>query len=135
VEIRDCVGPENIFIFGLTTEEVEQRRREGWRGEAAIARSRRLDEALEQVANGVFSPDDPDRYKALVADLRGADWFMVAADFESYYTTQRAASVRWRDRAAWWRSAVLNTANVGWFSSDRTIAEYAEEIWRVPATR
>jgi starch phosphorylase len=135
VEIRDCVGDDNILIFGLTTEQVEQRRREGWQGSAAIAQSRRLAEALEQVEKGVFSPDDPDRYRDLVADLRGSDWFMVAADFDSYWDAQRRAGARFRDGAGWWRSAVLNTANVGWFSSDRTISDYAEEIWRVPVHR
>ena len=92
-------------------------------------------EALEQVEKGVFSPDDPDRYKDLVADLRATDYFLVTADFDSYYEAQRGASRRFRDSTAWWRSAVLNTANVGWFSSDRTIAEYAEEIWQVPVHR
>jgi starch phosphorylase len=135
IEIRDRVGAENIFIFGLTAEQVERHRREGWRGETAIAQSRRLSEALEQIEAGVFSPDEPDRYKDLVADLRGGDWFMVAADFDSYYDTQRAAGQRRRDAASWWRSAVLNTARMGWFSSDRAIAEYAEEIWRVPVQR
>ncbi|WP_137177264.1 glycogen/starch/alpha-glucan phosphorylase [Roseomonas sp. AR75] len=135
VEIKEHVGDDNIFIFGLTTEEVEQRRQRGWRGETAIAQSRRLGEALEQIEKGVFSPDDPDRYRDLVASLRGDDWFMVAADFDSYYAAQRAVDRRWGERDAWWRSAVLNTANVGWFSSDRTIAEYAEEIWQVPVRR
>jgi starch phosphorylase len=135
VEIRDCVGDDNILIFGLTTEQVEQRRRQGWHGSAAIAQSRRLAEALEQIEKGVFSPDDPDRYRDLVADLRGSDWFMVAADFDSYWDAQRRADTRFRDSAGWWRSAVLNTANVGWFSSDRTISDYADEIWRVPVHR
>jgi starch phosphorylase len=135
VEIKEHVGDENIFIFGLTTPEVEEHRRQGWRGETAVARSRRLEEALEQIEKGVFSPDDPDRYKDLVAGLRGDDWFMVAADFDSYYATQREADGRWREPDRWWRSAVLNTANVGWFSSDRSIAEYAGEIWNVPVQR
>ncbi|WP_372617419.1 glycogen/starch/alpha-glucan phosphorylase [Falsiroseomonas sp.] len=135
VEIKQHVGDENIFIFGLTTDQVEENRRKGWRGEVAIERSRRLEEALEQVEKGVFSPDDCDRYRDLVAGLRAADWFMVAADFDSYYETQRQVEERWRDPAGWGRSAVLNTANVGWFSSDRTIAEYAEEIWNVPVKR
>jgi starch phosphorylase len=135
VEIKEHVGDENIFIFGLTTPEVEEHRQKGWRGETAVAQSRRLEEALEQIEKGVFSPDDPDRYKDLVASLRGDDWFMVAADFDSYYTTQREVAARWRQPDRWWRSAVLNTANVGWFSSDRAIAEYAEEIWNVPVQR
>jgi starch phosphorylase len=135
VEIREHVGEDNIFIFGLTTEEVEQHRREGWRGEAAIAKSRRLQEALDQIESGVFSPDEPSRYRDLVAGLRGHDYFMVSADFDSYCDAHRRASERWRQPAAWWRSAVLNTANMGWFSSDRTIEEYAQEIWNVPVRR
>jgi starch phosphorylase len=135
VEIGERVGDENIFIFGLTAEQVEEQRRQGWRGATAVARSRRLAEALEQIEKGVFSPDDPDRYRDLVADLRENDWFMVAADFDSYYETHRAVGSRWGDAAGWWRSAILNTANVGWFSSDRSIAEYAKDIWRVPVNR
>jgi starch phosphorylase len=135
VEIKERVGEENIFIFGLTADQVEEHRRGDWRGETAAARSRRLHEALEQVGNGVFSPDDPDRYKPLVDDVRGRDWFMIAADFDSYYEMHRHIGTRWGEPARWWRSAILNTANVGWFSSDRSITEYAEEIWRVPVRR
>jgi starch phosphorylase len=135
VEIKEHVGDENIFIFGLTAQEVEEHRRGGWRGDTAVARSRRLEEALEQIEKGVFSPDDPDRYKDLVAGLRGNDWFMVAADFDSYYAAQREVAARWLEPDRWWRSAVLNTAGMGWFSSDRTISEYAEEIWSVPVQR
>ena len=135
VEIREHVGDDNIFIFGLHTDEVGQRRSEGWMGETAISHSRRLQEVLDQIENGVFSPDDPDRYRDLVASLRGSDYFMVAADFDSYYEAQRLVGQRWRNPREWWRSAVWNTANVGWFSSDRTISEYAEEIWRVPVRK
>jgi starch phosphorylase len=135
VEIKEHVGDDNIFIFGLTTEEVAQRRAQGWQGAQAVAQSRRLQEALEQVEAGVFSPDDPTRYQELVASLRGSDYFMVTADFDSYYAAQRDVGDRFRNPSAWWKSAVLNTANVDWFSSDRTIAEYAEEIWRVPVKR
>lgn len=132
VEIKDHVGDDNIFIFGLTTEQVAKHRAEGIQGAAAIAKSQRLQEALEQIEAGVFSPDDPTRYRDLVASLRGSDYFLVCADFDSYYEAQRRVGERWRDPAAWWKSAILNTANVGWFSSDRAISEYAEEIWNVP---
>ena len=135
VEIREHVGADNIFIFGLETHEVEQRRRDGWQGETAIANSRRLKEALDQIENGVFSPDEPHRYRELVAGLRAHDYFMVAADFDSYYEAQRRVDQVWHDPKAWWRSAITNTAQMGWFSSDRTIAEYAEEIWNVPVRR
>nr|WP_207622762.1 glycogen/starch/alpha-glucan phosphorylase [Falsiroseomonas algicola] len=135
VEIKEHVGDENIFIFGLTTPEVEKRRREGWQGQRAVDQSRRLQEALEQIEAGVFSPDDPTRYRDLVRDLRGSDYFLVTADFDSYYDAQRAVAERWRNPEAWWKSAVINTASMGWFSSDRTIAEYAQEIWNVPVKR
>ncbi len=135
VEIKEHVGDDNIFIFGLTTPEVEQRRREGWQGQRAVEQSRRLQEALEQIEAGVFSPDDPARYRELVGNLRGSDYFMVTADFDSYFDAQRAVAERWRNPAAWWKSAVINTASMGWFSSDRTIAEYAQEIWNVPVKR
>ena len=132
VEIHEHVGAENIFIFGLTTEQVAQRRAEGWRGQDSIDASPRLQQALESIASGVFSPDDPDRYRDLVQMLRDHDHFLVTADFDSYYDTQRKVAQRWAKPADWSRSAILNTAQMGWFSSDRTIAEYAQEIWRVP---
>jgi len=135
VEIKEHVGDDNIFIFGLSTAEVAERREGGWRGQNAIDQSRRLKEVLDQIEDGVFSPDDRNRYKDLVAALRGSDYFMVAADFDSYFDAQRAVGRHWRDRSAWWRSAILNTANMAWFSSDRTLAQYAEEIWNVPVQR
>jgi starch phosphorylase len=131
VEILEHVGAEHLFIFGLTAEQVEQRRRAGSHGAEAIAASRRLAEALEQIGSGVFSPDDRGRYRDLVESLHGPDHFMVAADFDAYWTAQRAAADRWADRDAWLRSAVLNTSSMAWFSSDRTIADYAAEIWNV----
>src|SRR6476661_3004058 len=128
VEMLEQVGADNIFIFGLTTEEVEARRHDGSHGAAAVQASPRLGEVLEAVESGVFSPDDAGRYREMMASIRGHDYFMVAADFDSYFEAQRRVDARWQDGGAWWRSAVLNTARMGWFSSDRTIAEYAEEI-------
>jgi glycogen phosphorylase len=132
VEILERVGEENITIFGMTAEEVAERQRDGVRGEEAIERSSRLAEVLEAIESGVFSPDDRSRYQDLVHDLRGDDRFMVAADFDAYYTAQRQVDARWKDASGWWRSTILNTASMGWFSSDRAIAEYAEDIWQVP---
>ena len=131
VEILDRVGAENIHIFGKTTSEVAAHRAAGTRGQAAVDSSPRLAQVLEAVRSGVFSPDDPARYHGLVDDLLDSDHFLVLADFDSYYAAQRAADERWNDPAAWARAVILNTANVAWFSSDRTIAEYAEEIWKV----
>jgi starch phosphorylase len=136
VEIKEHVGDDNIFIFGMTTEQVEQHRREGIQGSAAVNASPRLAEVLEAIGSGVFSPDDRGRYGDLVAALRGSDYFLVSADFDAYFAAQRAADARWRQGGsagpAWQKSAILNTAHMGWFSSDRTIRDYAAEIWQVP---
>ncbi len=132
VELRDCVGAENMFLFGLTTAEVEERRRGGVPAGEIIAGSSTLQEVLDAVGGGVFSHDEPQRFAPLIDGLTGNDWFMVAADFESYAAAQAQVAARWRDGAAWWRSSLLNTAQVGWFSSDRSIREYADKLWRVP---
>ena len=132
VEIHQHVGTQNIFIFGLTTEEVAAKRLDGWRGQHSIDASPRLAQALESIASGVFSADDPNRYGELVHMLREHDHFLVTADFASYFDAQREVESRWSKPDEWHQSAILNTANMGWFSSDRTITEYAQEIWRVP---
>jgi len=130
LEILDRVGGEHMFMFGLTTEEVAARRK----GQSEPGpMSADLRQVIEDIAVGAFSPDEPDRYRELLADLTGSDWFMVAADFDAYAEAQRQVATRWHDRHAWWRSSVMNTAKMGWFSSDRTIREYAEEIWGVKA--
>ncbi|MEO8345440.1 MAG: glycogen/starch/alpha-glucan phosphorylase [Betaproteobacteria bacterium] len=131
IEIRDRVGADNFVLFGLTAEEVEARRREGLSGEAAIAASPVLARVLESVTSGTFSPDDATRFHGLAHDLRHIDYFMVTADFDAFQDAQAAVDDRYRNPGDWWRSAILNTARVGWFSSDRAIQEYAEDIWRV----
>jgi len=132
VEIKERVGDDNIFIFGLTAHEVEQRRREGFGTEQIVARSPALQQVLAQVGEGAFSPGAPDLYRDLLDGLMLHDHFLVLGDFESYAATQRRVADRWRDPRAWWRSAILNTAHMGFFSSDRTIRGYAEEIWNIP---
>jgi glycogen phosphorylase len=131
VEIREAVGPDNIFIFGLTADEVAAKRAGGYSPGAVIAEEPRLAEVLDQIAAGMFSPDDPHRYAGLVDNLRNHDWFLVAADFAAYYDTQRRIDTAWRDREKWTRSSVLNTAHMGPFSSDRTIRGYARDVWNV----
>jgi glycogen phosphorylase len=132
VEIREKVGPENIVIFGLTASEVEARRRSGPAPRETIEQTPALKEVLDAVAGGVFSPDERGRYAPLVRSLEEHDWFMVAADFDAYVRAQGEVATLWRDTLAWRRSAVLNTAHAGWFTSDRAIQQYAEEIWAVP---
>jgi starch phosphorylase len=129
IEIRDHVGAENMFIFGLTAAEVAARRREGLDAAATIAASPALAEVLVAVESGMFSPDDRARYRGLVEAVRHRDYFMVAADFESYRATQRAIAQLWHDQGEWTRRAILNTARMGWFSADRAILDYASDIW------
>ena len=132
VEMSEQIGLEHMFIFGLTAQEVEARKQAGeYSAEAIIFGSPRLSEVLQSIRDGAFSADDPARYTALIDGLKWHDTFMVCADFEAYWQAQLKVEARWRDPDRWWRSAVLNTARTGWFSSDRTIREYAEEIWKV----
>jgi starch phosphorylase len=129
VEIKDRVGDENIVIFGLTAEEVAEKRAGGYNPRAVIEASRELQQAVSAIATGVFSPDDPTRYASLMGGIYDHDWFMVAADFDGYHASQRKVDRMWEDQAGWRAKAIRNIANVGWFSSDRTIGEYAREIW------
>ncbi len=131
VEMRDRVGAENMFIFGLTAKQVEARKRSGEFGaHAAVAASYRLNDVLQAIRSGVFSPDDPARYMGLVDSLVAHDRFLVCDDFDAYWEAQRRVDALWHDPKQWWRVAVLNSARMGWFSSDRTIREYASEIWK-----
>jgi starch phosphorylase len=130
VEMLERVGADNIFIFGLTAEQVARRREAGVEATAAIAASPALTEVLDGLHAGVFSPDDRRRYRDLVTGLRHHDYFMVCADFDAYRVAQHELGRIWRDRGQWWKRSVLNTARMAWFSSDRTIREYAGDIWR-----
>jgi glycogen phosphorylase len=134
IEIRDRVGEDNIVIFGLRTEEVAERWRGGLDATDAIAASPELAEVLETVEAGLFSSDDPRRFDRLTDRLRNGDRFMVAADFAAYCAAQRQIDALWRSSAGWGRSAILNIAGMAWFSSDRTIREYARDIWDVPGS-
>ncbi|MGA2045790.1 MAG: glycogen/starch/alpha-glucan phosphorylase [Roseiarcus sp.] len=132
VEMKQHVGDDNIFIFGLEAHEVEAERVKGIDMTARIAASPLLREVLDELGSGVFSPDDPGRYRGIVDVLTHHDYFMVCADFDAYWAAQMRVDELWRDKQRWWRSSVINTANMGWFSSDRTIADYAGEIWNAP---
>jgi glycogen phosphorylase len=132
VEIREKVGEDNIVIFGLTAEEVAAKRLSGHTPRAVIEASPELAQALHAIADGVFSPDDPARYRELIGTLYDTDYFMVATDFDSYAAAQRSVDGLWLDQAAWGEKAILNTAHMAWFSSDRTIREYSSDIWKVP---
>jgi len=132
IEIRERVGFDNFFLFGLTADDVAQYRANKTPGEAAADACPRLQRALDSLDSGLFSPDEPGRYRSLSDAFLRYDPFMVAADFSKYWATQRIVDQAWQDTQSWWRSSILNTARMSWFSSDRAVREYASEIWRVP---
>ncbi|KAB1073093.1 glycogen/starch/alpha-glucan phosphorylase [Methylobacterium planeticum] len=131
IEIREHVGPENIFIFGLDAAGVQARMAEPSFARDAILASPRLAAALDMIASGRFSPEEPNRFRPLTDDLRHRDQYLLTVDFEDYWRAQREIDAAWTHPAAWWRRAILNTARMAWFSSDRSMREYAQEIWRV----
>ncbi len=131
VEMRDHVGDDNIIIFGMTADEVARARADGHDPRAIIESSPELAQALSAISSGVFSPDDRGRFSGLIDGIYDHDWFMVAADFDAYAKAQRDVDALWNDRTTWTRKAIHNTARMGWFSSDRTIRQYATEIWGV----
>jgi starch phosphorylase len=131
VEIKEHVGDDNIFIFGLTADEVLETRRLGFDPKKAIDASSALGETLDAIAAGAFSPGDRERYHPLIEVLTNRDYFLVTADFDAYAATQRLVDGVYGERESWVRKAILNTAHSGWFSSDRTIRGYARDIWGI----
>ena len=131
VEILERVGAEEIVIFGMTAGEVADAKARGFDARAAVTDCPELHDALDAIASGVYSPDEPGRYAALIAQLLDDDRFMVTADFPAYLAAQEEVDRRWAAPDAWATSAIRNVARMGWFSSDRTIGEYAREIWRL----
>ncbi|BDI05697.1 alpha-1,4 glucan phosphorylase [Sphaerotilus microaerophilus] len=130
VEIREHVGPENIFIFGATTEEVAQIRAKGYQPRAYYERVPALKAALDAIRDGVFSRDEPGRFQPIYdALVNWGDHYLLLADYESYVEAQEQVDALYRNADEWSRRAVLNVAGMGVFSSDRTIAEYANQIW------
>src|SRR6201993_982591 len=131
VEIREEVGAENFFLFGLTVQEVERVKRAGYRPANYIEGSDELRAALGLIGDGRFSGGDNDVFRPLVESLTHHDPFLVLADYASYVECQERVSVAWQDTEAWTRMSILNTARSGKFSSDRAIAEYCDDIWHV----
>jgi glycogen phosphorylase len=132
IEIRDHVGVENIAIFGMEAGDVMIRRKQGLDATDVIRKSPQLARAINAIGSGEFSADEPHRFDSIAHALRYLDHYMVSADFDSYYEAQRGIDARWQVMPAWTRASILNVARMAWFSSDRTIREYAEEIWNVP---
>ena len=131
VEMREEVGDDNFFLFGLTTDEVERVKREGYRPGDYLNANEELRETLDLIASGHFSRGDAEVFRPLVDNLRYSDPYLVLADYASYVARQEDVSAAWQDRQRWLRMSILNTAYSGKFSSDRAIAEYCEQIWRI----
>ena len=132
VEIREEVGAENFFLFGLTAAEVEHVQRNGYRPREYLERDAELRAALDLIAAGRFSRGDRDLFRPLVDNLTDADPFLVLADFRAYVSCHEQVTAAWQDQERWTRMSIANTARAGKFSSDRAIREYCDEIWRLP---
>ncbi|HBH66911.1 MAG TPA: glycogen phosphorylase, partial [Erwinia persicina] len=136
VEMQEHVGEENIFIFGNTTPQVEQLRNNGYNGRDFYEKDAELHLALTQIATGLFSPQEPGRYRNIFDSLVSlGDHYQLLADYRSYVDTQDKVDKLYRNQEEWTRCAVHNIANMGYFSSDRTIQEYADEIWGIKPIR
>ena len=131
VEILDNVGKDHIFIFGNTVEQVEALRREGYRPFDYYQNDEQLREVIDQIICGDFSPEEPNRYHSLIQGLQYHDYYQSFADFRSYVEAQKAVDKKYQDRDAWIASTIQNMVNMGFFSSDRTILEYAKNIWKI----
>ncbi|RSK34232.1 glycogen/starch/alpha-glucan phosphorylase [Rhodovulum iodosum] len=133
VEIRERVGEENFFLFGMTADEVIARREVPGHAAQAIEADARLAGALADIGEGRFSPDDPGRYHGVTGNLSHHDYFLVCSDFTAYWEAQRRIDAAFADQNAWMRMAAINTARSGWFSSDRAIRGYMADIWNAEA--
>jgi starch phosphorylase len=131
VEMREHVGAENIFIFGHTTESLSRLDAQGYDPRSYYASDPCLKRVVDMIANGFFSPEEPLRYRAITDNLLNSDHFKVLADFQSYMDISDRVDSVYLNPDDWNRMAILNTARMGYFSSDRTIQEYAKKIWHI----
>ena len=133
VEIREEVGAENFFLFGLTADEVTRTRSEGYRPHDIYKSNAELKEVIDLIGRGLFSHGDAALFRPFIDSLLHHDHFLVLADYQSYVDCQLKVSEAYRDQEHWTRMSILNTARIGKFSSDRTIAEYNRDVWHVPS--
>jgi starch phosphorylase len=130
IEIHNEVGADNIFIFGLSTDEVANLRASGYRPLEYYQSNSELSQVIDMIGNGYFSPEEPARFKPIVDNLLDhGDHYLLLADYASYIAAQKAVDLAYQDPQQWLRKAILNVANMGKFSSDRTILQYAQQIW------
>jgi starch phosphorylase len=132
IEIREQVGKDNIFIFGHTVDEIEEVRSQGYNPQEIYESDEKLKRVIDQIHDGYFSPDNPDLFHPITnALLNQGDYFMVLADYRNYVKKQEEVEANYRDEFDWNRKAIINVANMGHFSSDRSIKDYCERIWDV----
>jgi starch phosphorylase len=131
VEIREAVGPENFFLFGLTVQEIERLRADGYHPRDLYENDPVLRDVVDALADGTLSRGDASLFRPIVDSVLGDDPWMLLADFRSYVDCQAAAGRAYLDRDHWTRLSILNAARMGPFSSDRSIGDYCREIWRV----
>lgn len=131
IEIRERVGEDNFFLFGLTTEEVFALKKKGYNPLDDYHKNSELKGAIDRIASGHFSPDDPARFSPLVDSLLYHDEYLLLADYTSYIACQDMAEQAYQDTNRWVRMSILNAARCGFFSSDRTMIQYCADIWRV----
>ncbi len=131
IEIRDAVGPDNFFLFGMTADEVDRKVAGGYDPAQACRSNPELQSAVDMIASGALSPGERDLFKPLIDLLFGKDKYMLFADYPAYMKCQESAGAAYLDADGWAKMSVLNVARMGYFSSDRTISEYCAEIWKV----
>jgi starch phosphorylase len=131
VEIREAAGAENFFLFGLTAQQADQVKRQGYRPARELERNSELEQALELIAAGTFSHGDREIFRPLIDNLRNSDPFLVLADYADYVACQERVNAAWQDEDHWTRMSILNTARGGVFSSDRAVREYSDNIWNL----
>ncbi|MFW6253488.1 MAG: glycogen/starch/alpha-glucan phosphorylase, partial [Chitinivibrionales bacterium] len=131
IEIAKEIGEHNMFIFGMDAEQVEQLRAQGYDPRIHYEKNRDLKEILDLIGKGFFSPEDPDLFRPIYDGLLYHDPYMIMADFDSYVACQQSVEQAYKDIDAWTRMSIYNTAYIGKFTSDRTIRQYAEQIWGI----
>src|SRR4029450_4541392 len=131
VEIREEVGAENFFLFGLTAEQVEKVKRSGYRPRDYYEQNSTLNEVIDFIASGALARGDAELFRPIVENLLDRDPFLLLADYQAYIDAQEQVSTLWRDQQAWTRRSILNTARMGKFSSDRSIRDYCARVWKI----
>jgi starch phosphorylase len=131
VEIREEVGAENFFLFGLTAPEVSELKAQGYHPRKYYDENETLREVIDFIGSGALAGGDAELFRPIVENLLGDDPFLLLADYQAYIDAQDRVSTLWRKTQAWTRASILNTARMGKFSSDRSIRDYCERVWNI----